>query len=99
MGLLIVNHWLYNEIMKLLVFTKEEGPETRAAKELGALLEGEHYQVEYLEAESAEAQQRAEIFDIYSYPSFVVVQDNGSQLERWRGTVPLISDLKHFLSQ
>jgi hypothetical protein len=85
--------------MKLLVFTKDEGPESRAAKELAAGLEEDKYQVEYLEADSDESLQRAELYDIYSFPSFVVVSDDGSQIERWRGTQPLVSDLKHFLSQ
>lgn len=85
--------------MKLLIFTKGESPETRAAKERGAELEAEHYTVEYLDAESDEATQRVDIYDLYSFPSFVVTADDGSQLECWRGVVPLVSDLKHFLNQ
>jgi hypothetical protein len=85
--------------MKLLIFTQGDSPETRSAKDLGALLEAEDHDVEYLEADSPEAEQRMELYDVYSYPTFVVAQENGSELECWRGLVPLESDLKHFLNQ
>ena len=85
--------------MKLLIFTKGESPETRAAKERGAELEQEKYRVEYLDAESEEATLKVEIYDLYSFPSFVAVGDDGSQIECWRGVVPIASDLKHFLNQ
>jgi len=84
--------------MKLLIFTKDDSAETRSAKELGAVLEKEKHQVEYLDAESAETEQRAELYDIYSYPTFVVASDDGSEIECWRGVVPIESDVKHFLS-
>lgn len=85
--------------MKLLIFTQGESPETRAAKELGAELEAEKQVVQYLDGESADASQPSELYDVYSYPTFVVARDDGSELECWRGTMPLISDLKHFLNQ
>lgn len=84
--------------MKLLIFTKDDSPETRAAKELGALIESEKQQVEYLDAESTDAEQKAELYDVYSYPTFVVVEDDGREIECWRGMVPIASDLKHFLN-
>lgn len=85
--------------MKLLIFTQGDTPETRSAKELGSLLEAEKYQVEYIDSESADAEQKAEIYDLYSYPSFVAVRDDGSELECWRGAVPIASDVKYFLNQ
>lgn len=85
--------------MLVKIFINEDTPEARQSKELGERLEAEGYSVELVTSDSLEATQAIELYDIYSYPSFVVVRDDGSQLEIWRGTVPLISDLKHFLNQ
>lgn len=89
----------YTIYMKLLIFTKGDSPETRSAKELGALLEGEKYEVEYLDSENPDSEQRAELYDLYSYPSFVAIRDDGSEIECWRGVVPIAGDVKHFLNQ
>ena len=83
--------------MKILVFTSEEGPEMRAAQDLGASLEQDGYAVDYLDAEEEETHNLQELYDIYSYPSFVVVQDDGAFVERWQGVTPLVSDIKMFL--
>ncbi len=85
--------------MKLLIFTNNDSEESRQAQALGQELEKESYSVEYLDAESAEAQQKAELYDIYSYPSFIVIQDDGVEVECWRGTVPISSDIKFFLTR
>ena len=83
--------------MKVLVFTSEDSEEMRNAKDLGASLEGAGYEVAYHDAEEADTAALQELYDIYSYPSFVVTQDDGTIIERWRGRVPLESDIKMFL--
>jgi hypothetical protein len=84
--------------MKVMIFTSEEGPETRAAKDLGASLEAEGNSVEYFTTEDEHTHTLQELYDIYSYPSFVVAQDDGAFVERWQGTVPMESDIKMFLA-
>jgi hypothetical protein len=84
--------------MKVIVFTSEEGPETRAAKDMGASLEADGYSVAYYTTEDEQAHTLQELYDIYSYPSFVVTQDDGAFVERWQGSVPLESDIKMFLA-
>ena len=83
--------------MKVLLFTFEDAPEMRDAKDLGASLEQDGYTVDYLDADEAETHTLLELYDVYSYPSFVVVQDDGTFVERWRGVTPLVSDIKMFL--
>jgi hypothetical protein len=83
--------------MKVLIFTSEEGPDSRAAIDLGASLEAEGYGVEYYTTEDEKAHTLQELYDVYSYPSFVVAQDDGSFVERWIGVIPLSSDIKMFL--
>jgi len=81
--------------MKVLVFTKGDGPEMRDAKERGAELEEERLEVEYYDTESPDGVSKAELYDIYSTPSFVVSRDDGSMVQIWRGSVPPKSDVEH----
>jgi len=84
--------------MKLIVITNEEGPETRAAQELADNVTAEGYEVERLEWEGDEASALASLHDIYSLPAFVIVRDDGSQVEMWQGSnTPLASEIKHLM--
>lgn len=83
--------------MVVKIFTQDDTIEVREALEFGKKLEEEGYEVEYFDADQPEAVAPMEIYDIYSYPSFVVAENDGSEIECWRGTVPLASDIKMFL--
>jgi hypothetical protein len=85
--------------MKTLIFTKEDGPEQREALEFGARLESENYQVRYIDADEESATSDIELYDVYSYPTFVVIRDDGSEVESWRGVTPIAGDIKNFLNQ
>ncbi|PIZ00568.1 hypothetical protein COY62_01875 [bacterium (Candidatus Howlettbacteria) CG_4_10_14_0_8_um_filter_40_9] len=81
--------------MKVLVFTKGDGPEMRDALDLGKELEDEKVEVEYLDTEEPEGVSSVELYDIYSTPSFVITRDDGSIVNVWRGTIPPRSDIFH----
>ena len=84
--------------MKLIVLTNEEGPETRAAWDLADNVSSEGYEVEKLDWESDEAASLSSLHDIYSTPAFLLVRDDGSQLDMWQGEhVPLAADIKHLM--
>jgi hypothetical protein len=85
--------------MKVYIFTKEDGPEMREAKEFGANLTTEGYDVEYYDCDEELSTPKIEIYDIYSYPTFVIAREDGSEIECWRGTVPIAGDFKNFLNQ
>lgn len=84
--------------MKVLVFTSEDSQETRDAKELGQNLADDGVEVEYFDPEMPETSGKQELYNIYSYPSFVVVSDDGQVVESWRGRIPLTGDIKIFLA-
>ena len=84
--------------MKLLVITNGDGPETRAALETADFLTEEGYEVERFDWETDEAATLAGLHDIYSQPAFIVVRDDGSQVDLWQGEqMPLISEIKHLM--
>lgn len=85
--------------MVLKVFTKEDYSETTQAKELGDRLKSEGFNVEYFDADDKTAIQQTQLYDIYSYPSFVVARDDGSEIKCWRGKVPLYDDVLSFLNR
>jgi hypothetical protein len=84
--------------MILKVFTKDDYEESRDAKEFGTRLEQEGYIVEYYDADDQHVTEMLELYDIYSYPTFLVSTEDGVEVECWRGITPLESDLKMFLN-
>jgi len=85
--------------MILKIFTKEDGPEMREAKELGARLEDLGYEIEYFDCDDANVVGQIELYDVFNYPAFVVARDDGGPMQTWGGEIPLESDLKQFLNQ
>lgn len=85
--------------MILKIFTKDDYSESRDAKEFGSRLETEGYSVEYHDADDQHVAEMLELYDIYSYPTFLVVTEDGQEIECWRGLIPLVSDLKMFLNE
>ncbi|MDD5693388.1 MAG: hypothetical protein WC437_04000 [Patescibacteria group bacterium] len=83
--------------MVLKVFTKEDNPQTEEALLLAKELEDDDQTVEYYDLDEANTHQLAEIFEIFSSPSFVVTQDDGREVYVWRGEIPASGDLKNFL--
>lgn len=81
--------------MEVLIFTKDDGPEMRDALDLGKELEDEKIETEYYDTESPDGASKVELYDIYSTPSFVVIRDDGSIVNVWRGTIPPRSDIFH----
>lgn len=81
--------------MKVLVFTKGDGPEMRQALERGKELEEGRIEVEYYDTEEPDGVSKAQLYDIYSTPSFLVTRDDGALTRMWRGMVPPRSDLEH----
>lgn len=85
--------------MILKVFTKEDTRDMREAKELGKKFEERGFEVNYMDADDASATQQLELYDIYSFPSFIVARDDGGEVECWRGKVPLFDDIFNFLNR
>lgn len=87
-----------NGFVIVKVFTKDDYPETREAKDLAKKLEGGGFDVEYHDADDEHDTQLLEIYDVYSFPTFIIVEDNGTEIQNWRGIIPLESDVKQFLN-
>ncbi|MDD3679082.1 MAG: hypothetical protein PHT36_02460 [Patescibacteria group bacterium] len=85
--------------MILKIFTKGDGPETREARALGQKFEERNFKVEYYDSEDEICINQLEIYDLYSFPSFIVARDDGSELECWRGIVPIFDDILGFLDR
>lgn len=81
--------------MKVIIFTKGDGPEMREARDRGKELEEENLEVEYCDVETPDGSEKAALYDIYSTPSFLVAKDDGSIISLWRGAVPLKSDIEY----
>jgi hypothetical protein len=85
--------------MLVKIFTQGDGPEMRDALDFGKRLEEEDYDVEYLEATEEKIAPQLELYDIYSYPTFVVTRGDGQEIECFRGQIPLARDIKMYLNQ
>lgn len=85
--------------MLVKIFTKDDYSESRDAKELGSKLESEDYRVEYYDADDQHVKDMIELYDVYSYPTFVVTTEDGQEIECFRGQTPIASDLKMYLNE
>jgi len=81
--------------MKIDIFTKDDGPESREALAVGTLLAEEGSEVANLEWDSEEAKTLAQLYDIYSVPAVLVTSDSGLFIELWQGEVPSVSDVRY----
>jgi UDP-glucose 6-dehydrogenase len=79
-------------------FTKDDGPESRSAHDLAKRLEDAGYKVEFYDYEDQGSTQLIELYDVYDYPAFLVVRDDGSLVEEWKGKNPLEADIKRFIN-
>lgn len=85
--------------MVVKIFTREDAPEMRQAKEFGEKLEELDFDVEYLDADDNDSTGQIDLYDVYSYPTFVVATDDGAEIECWRGKIPMENDIKQFLNR
>ena len=84
--------------MKLVVLTKEEDNDRRETDRIVSEVEKEGFEVERIDWDSEEAVSLARLYDIYSTPAFIVIQDDGKQVEQWQGDrLPLASEIKHLM--
>jgi deoxyribodipyrimidine photolyase-like uncharacterized protein len=83
--------------MLLKIFTKDDGPETRAAKEFGERVSNEGYEVEYLDLDDYVTDQTKELYDIHTSPAAIVVTEDGKLLEIWQGELPTESEVLNLM--
>jgi hypothetical protein len=83
--------------MVVKFFYRDDNEEVRRGKELVDALQSEGYEVELIDVDESDSTSLLELYDVYSYPTFVVVRDDGSMVECWRGIVPLRGDIIQFL--
>lgn len=84
--------------MKLIVITNGDAVEMRDAKEIASNVLAEGFEVQAIDWESDEAPSITGLYDIYSTPAFIIVGDDGREIEKWQGNaLPLESDIKHLM--
>lgn len=83
--------------MKVIVITKGDGPEMRDVLEMADRIEAETYEVERVDFDDPEARQLTELYDIYSTPALLVVENDGRVVEAWQALLPTESEIKNLL--
>ncbi len=84
--------------MKLKVYTKEFDENKRETLEFVEEIK-KHYDVELINLDGKEAAADADIYNIYSTPTLLVVRDDGTETECWRGSLPMLSVVKLALNR
>jgi len=84
--------------MILKVFAKEEDFENDFIQEMIDRVADEGFEVEHYDLDSDEAHLQAEVYNIFTSPSFVVAGGDGTEVEAWRGTIPTVADVINFLN-
>lgn len=81
------------------IFTKANCPKCLAVKEIGQELKREGFKVVYYDLDTIEGLAEASFRSILSTPSLVIEDEEEKEIASWRGGVPSIQELKHYLSK
>ncbi len=76
---------------KIKIFTKKDCPLCPGAKELGNKLEEQGKKVEYFDIETDVGLAEASFYTVLSTPSIIFTNQNGDEINSWRGEVPSIN--------
>lgn len=81
--------------MKVLVLYRPMSEHATATEEFLRNLERQHgLEVETIDIDSRDGQEKAKLYDIVQYPAILVVDDFGSVLNIWQGDqLPMIDDV------
>ena len=81
------------------VFTYGDDPEVREAKDLANKMKEDYgVHVEFLDIEERNGKEVAEVYDVYTTPSFLLTTDEGVVLNSWIGKIPAEFELKSVVS-
>ncbi|MGQ9509110.1 MAG: thioredoxin family protein [Thermodesulfobacteriota bacterium] len=81
------------------IFTKANCPKCPAAKEIAQELKREGFKVVYYDLDTIEGLAEASFRSILSTPSLVIEDEEEKEIASWRGVVPSLQELKHYLSK
>lgn len=86
--------------MRVLIFTKtdESYLSERNLEDFEKNLKVSDYDVQKYFIDSVEGGHKAQLYDIYLVPSVVVTTDDGHYIQCWRGSMPMVADVKNYLS-
>ena len=74
--------------MKILIFWKDDCPNCPPAKELGKKLSDESNEVIYYNTQDPDGLTESILYDVMSTPSILLCDDEGKEIDGWRGDVP-----------
>lgn len=75
------------------IFIRRDCPLCPAAKELGRKLQEKEMEVEYFDIDTDTGLAEASFYTVLSTPSVILVNQNGDEINSWRGEVPSDSSL------
>lgn len=75
------------------IFTKKDCPLCPAAKELGRKLQEKGIEVEYFDVDADTGLAEASFYTILSTPSVILTNQNGDEINSWRGEVPSVNEV------
>jgi hypothetical protein len=78
---------------KIKIFWQPECPKCPKAKELGATLKDQGYDVEFFNTKEMDGLAESVYYDVLSTPSVVVV-DGSEEKASWHGEIPDVDSLK-----
>lgn len=83
--------------MIVKVFTQKDCPKCPKAKEIAKKLEEEKIPVSYFDINTVDGLAEAQFHQVLSTPSIVVVNDNGKEINSFRGEAPSASEIKKII--
>jgi methyl coenzyme M reductase alpha subunit len=83
--------------MRILVFYKSVSEHGRSVEEfMHEFTRRTGRDLESVDPDSREGGIQAETYDVVEYPTIIALRSDGSELARWRGTLPTISEVSYY---
>jgi len=79
------------------IFTKAKCPKCPAVKEIGTELKKEGVSVFSYDLDTIEGLAEASFYSVLSTPSVIIQDEEEREIMSWRGVVPSLQELKHYL--
>lgn len=87
----------YNKYMKLLVFYRQKDGVDSEYDDFMKSLSKLSAPYEQINPDSRDGSDRAEIYEVVSYPTIMLVDDDGRPLAIWRDSLPSVDQINTYI--
>lgn len=85
--------------MKVFMFRKKNQPDELGFNRFADELNGLKMNITKVDPNSPEGVDLVSLYDVVDFPAALIIQDDGTLIERWQGRLPTKEEISHFYHQ